>query len=233
MPATPELTRRRNVGATLRSAAAALALTGCAALPPARMALPEGLAALQPVDVAGLGGGRSGEFSVGPQRRRFERGADQARWFDRLETDKTDSRYTLALAGGGSAEVGCKARQARVVAGVLDVPVRPYGVTCLWRAGAELTLAATRHATLQERIGSWRGGGTTLELRSVHRVQGSALSLAAPIGYLLLAGGRPVGAVEHNGSVPRLWRPDAASPLHGPVTEAALALALLWDPASR
>ena len=233
MPETLIRKRRRNGGATLRSAAAALALTGCAALPPAQMALPEGLAALQPVDVVGLGGGRSGEFSVGAQRGRFERGADQARWFDRLETDKADSRYTLARASGGSAEVSCKARQARVVAGVLDVPVRPYGVACLWRDGAELTLAATRHATLEERVGSWRGGATTLELRSVHRVQGSPLPLEAPIGYLLLGGGRPVGAVELNGSVPRLWRPDAASPLHGPVTEAALALALLWDPASR
>lgn len=233
MPATPKQTRRRNAGASLQSAAAALALAGCAALPPAQMALPEDLAALQPVDVAGLGGGRRGEFSVGPQQGRYERGADQARWFDRLETDKADSRYTLARAGGGSAEVGCKARQARVVAGVLDLPVRPYGVVCLWRDGAELTLAATRHATLEERVGAWRSGATTLELRSVHRVQGSPLPLAAPIGYLLLAGGRPVGAVELNGIVPRLWRPDAASPLHGPVTEAALALALLWDPASR
>ena len=72
-----------------------------------------------------------------------------------------------------------------------------------------------------------------LELRSVHRVQGSPLPLEAPIGYVFLADGRAVGAVELNGLSPRVWRPAVGLPLRDGVTHAALTLALLWDPAQR
>jgi hypothetical protein len=62
-------------------------------------------------------------------------------------------------------------------------------------------------------------------------VQGSPLPLEQPIGYVMSHEGRPVGAIELNGSTPRLWRPALSDALAEPVTLAALALALLWDPA--
>ena len=71
---------------------------------------------------------------------------------------------------------------------------------------------------------------SAIEVRSIHRVQGSALPLAAPVGYEFLQDGRAVAALELTGPTPRLWRP-ADGPLREPVTHAALALALLWDPA--
>lgn len=75
----------------------------------------------------------------------------------------------------------------------------------------------------------------SLDVQSLHNVQGSPPPLEAPIGTLFSHKGRPVGAVELNGLTPRLWRPARKDPLHESVTLAALALALalLWDPADR
>ncbi|MDZ7651452.1 MAG: hypothetical protein U5L03_02215 [Burkholderiaceae bacterium] len=55
--------------------------------------------------------------------------------------------------------------------------------------------------------------------------QGSPLPLEQPIGYVMSHQGRPVGAIELNGSTPRLWRPAPTDALAEPVTLAALALA--------
>jgi hypothetical protein len=66
----------------------------------------------------------------------------------------------------------------------------------------------------------------------LHEVQGSALPLAAPIGYAFEEAGRPVAAVEINGVTPVLLLPGAADAgLRQRVLQASLALALLWDPA--
>lgn len=210
-----------------------LALAGCASLPAARMALPSELAAIEPVSVRGLGAGREGEWRVGEARGRFERSADRISWFDLAQTDRVGASFTVPGPAGAPASVRCRGRQATLTWRIVDAPVQPYGVSCRWDGGAELSLAAATHPTRDERVGRYRDGAVTLELRSVHRVQGSSLPLEAPIGYLMLEGGRPVAAVELNGTTPRLWRPAATSPLHRPATEAALALALLWDPAMR
>lgn len=88
------------------------------------------------------------------------------------------------------------------------------------------TDAATPGATGSGRV---QFGAVVLQLQSVHGVQGSPLPLEAPIGHVLTQDGRPVGAVEINGT-PRLWHPPAGTPAHDAVTHAALALALLWHP---
>lgn len=85
--------------------------------------------------------------------------------------------------------------------------------------------------TSAERRGSFSAGSTSIDVVSVHAVQGSPLPLEQPIGYVMSHQGRPVGAIELNGPVPRLWRPASSDPLAEPVTLTALALALLWDPA--
>jgi hypothetical protein len=81
------------------------------------------------------------------------------------------------------------------------------------------------------REGRYEGGGVTLLLRSVHQLEGSALPVAQAVGYELLQDGRVVGSVDLSRGVPRLRRPDPATPLGRAVTEAALALALVWEPA--
>jgi hypothetical protein len=131
----------------------------------------------------------------------------------------------------------CRGRQTSLTLGIVTGHPRPATYECLWSGAisAKLSLAAPSWVpgTRAERSGRFSGDGVTLDLQSVHRVQGSPLPLEAPIGYVISHQGQPVGAIELNGSRPRLWRPDSPSPLHEPVTLAALALALLWDPADR
>jgi len=224
---------------SFRSSFAALlagaALLGCAGIEPAQMALPAGLSG-EPVPVAGLGAGRSGTFSVGNQRGSFQRGRDQLSLFELVSFDRAATRYDLALPDGSRTQAACVGRQTTVTVDALIGRPRPFTVQCEWRGArnARLTLSAPSWipGTRAERSGQYTTGSLTLELRSVHEVQGSKLSLEAPIGYVMHHEGRPVGAVEINGSTPRLWRPAAGSTLHEPVTLAGLAVALLWDPAA-
>jgi hypothetical protein len=213
-------------------AAAALVAAGCAGLPALEMALPSELAGVEPVKVRGIGGGRSGEWRIGDLQGRFDRGADRVDWFGLVQTDSVGAGYSVLGGEAVPSGVRCRGRQATVTWRIVEVPVKPYGVECRWTHGAELRLAAVTHPTRDERVGSYRAGELTLEVRSVHAAKGSPLTLQEPVGYLFLDGGRAVGAVELNGTL-RLWRPDAGSALQHPVTEAALALALLWDPAGR
>jgi hypothetical protein len=142
----------------------------------------------------------------------------------------------LTLADGATTQAACVGRQTTVTVNVLTGQPKPYTVTCEWKGArsAQMTLAAPSWipGTRAERSGRYTAGDVTLELRSVHQVQGSPLPLEAPIGYAITHNGQAVGAVEINGTTPRLWRPAAGSPLREPVTMAALAVALLWDPAA-
>jgi len=219
------------------AAAAALTaagLTGCASIKPAQMVLPTGLAG-EPIPVAGLGAGRNGQFTVGDERGSFQRGRDRLSLFEVVSFDRATTRYELELADGATTQAACVGRQTTVSASVLTGQPRPYTVTCEWKGArsAQLTLTAPSWipGSKSERTGRFIMGGVALELRSVHQVQGSTLPLEAPIGYALTHNGQAVGALEINGSTPRLWRPPAGSPLREPVTLAALAMALLWDPA--
>jgi hypothetical protein len=221
-----------------RAAVAALAgisLLGCASIETAQMALPTGLAG-EPTPVAGLGAGRTGAFSVGDERGRFQRGRDALSLFEVVSFDRAATRYELTLADGATTQAACVGRQTTVTVNVLTGQPKPYTVTCEWKGArnAQMTLAAPSWipGTRAERSGRYTAGDVTLELRSVHQVQGSPLPLEAPIGYAITHNGQAVGAVEINGTTPRLWRPAAGSPLREPVTMAALAVALLWDPAA-
>lgn len=231
--------RSRRLGARARVALAALSgsfLLGCAGIRSAEMALPPGVSG-EPTPVAGLGAGRAGTFSVGTERGSFQRGRDGLSLFETVSFDRAALNYDLALADGSTTHASCVGRQTTVSAGVLIGRPRPYTVTCEWTGArsAQLSLAAPSWmpGTRAERTGRYTMGGLVLELQSVHRVQGSSLPLEAPIGYAITHDGRAVGAIEINGGTPRLWRPAPGSPLHEPVTLAALAVALLWDPAAQ
>lgn len=216
----------------LAAVAAVLATAACAALPPARMALPEPLAAVAPEALQGVGGGREGRFEIGALQGQFVRSASRLSLFgDALAADRAALDYRTH-----DVTARCRARQVSAAAGVLVAAVRPFEWTCRYEGAlpGELVLAADAAAPgapSAARQGRVTLAGATLAVRSVHRVQGSPLPLERPIGYVLEVDGRPVGAVELNGP-PRLWRPVAGTPLHDAVTHAALALALLWDPAT-
>jgi hypothetical protein len=230
----PAATPARITGAYPLIAAVLLA-GGCAAIQPARMALPAGLAASsEQVAVQGLDGKRRGDFTLGSASGRFERRADQLSMFGTLESRRGGARYTLKAAGAAEVEGQCQQRETGAQLGVLALPLRPYAVNCQWRDGARLTLEADPRAgrTQEGRQGRFEAAGVQLQLSSVHTLQGSKLPLAQPAGYTLTHRGVVVGAVDLSDSArPVLWRPPAGQPLHDAVTHAALALALLWDPA--
>lgn len=229
---------RAGLGVAALTLALSAALAGCASLPAAQMALPAPLAAAAPEPVQGIGLGRKGEFTLGAERVSFSRGRDRLELFEVVSFDRSPTRYALTRADGSLIEASCRGRQNTVTLGILQGNAKPFSFECEWRqhphgrvAGMTVAAPSWIPGTRAERSGSFTLGSTTIDVKSVHNVQGSPLPLEAPIGYVFSHAGRPVGAVELNGSTPRLWRPAASDPLAEPVTLAALALALLWDPA--
>lgn len=82
-----------------------------------------------------------------------------------------------------------------------------------------------------ERRGEIALGGEVLQIRSVHRLEGSSFTTDTPIGYQFEQDGRVVGAIELNGA-PRLFTEAGIDPgVKRTLVIGALALALLWDPA--
>lgn len=212
---------------------AAVVLAACAGLPAAQMALPAPLAGTAPETLQGVGGAREGRFEIGAWQGTFSRSASRLAVFgDALTADRATLEYSA-----GDVTARCRARQVSGSAGVLGVALRPFEWTCRYEGALQGELVLAADAALPGAPSSARRGrvtiaGTTLAVRSEHRVQGSPLPLEAPIGYVLEQDGRPVGAVELNGA-PRLWRPATGALARDAVTHAALALALLWDPAQR
>jgi hypothetical protein len=226
-------TLRPAVLTTIATSIAALA--ACASLPAAQMALPAELNASTPEPVQGIGMGRQGTFTVGRERGTFSRGKDRLEIFEIVAFDKASTRYSLALADGRTVQAACRGRQTTASVGVLTGQPRPFSFECAWTGALEAHLRIEASSwipgTRAERSGRFLLGNVALDVKSVHNVQGSPLPLEAPIGYTLSHEGVPVGAIELNGTTPRLWRP-AGPPLAEPVTLAALSLALLWDPAA-
>jgi hypothetical protein len=228
----------RNLNRLPLAAALAACLAGlaaCASIPAAQMALPAELDATAAVPVQGIGYGREGSFSVGGGQGTFRRGKDRLEIFELVAFDRASTRYSLRLADGRSVDAACRGRQTTASIGILVGQPKPFKLECEWRGAvsAHMEVAAPSWipGTRAERSGRFHAGNVQLDVKSVHDVQGSPLPLEAPIGYTLLHEGRAVGAIELNGPVPRLWRPADAR-LAEPVTLAALALALLWDPAA-
>ncbi|MCA1246749.1 hypothetical protein [Massilia sp. MS-15] len=217
-------------------AASAIVLTGCAVLPAAEMRLPPSIAAERVETVQGLGGWRNGSFSLSPETGTFSRGRDRVELFSVVNWSSASTRYSLVLADGSRTEAACSGKLVEVTWKAMAASAKPFSFDCEWRGARSAQLkmnAPVVSLTMKaERSGQFVMGGTTLEVQSVHEVRGSSLPLEAPIGYVFKHDGKAVGAIELNGMPPRLWRPASGNALREPVTLAALALALLWDPAT-
>ena len=220
----------------------ASALGGCAAIQPARMVLPENLASnAETIPFSGIGGGRTGVFQLGAYSGRFTRSDERLAVFDPL-FERRDGTTDFELSGPdieGSIEVACRGRARAVTLGVIRHAVQPMTFSCvLSPAGSspgELQVQASREGaggrlTGWEREGHISLGGVSLQIRSVRDVEGSALQLETPIGYVFEHDGMPVGAVETNGSPVVRYLPGASASVKRAVTVGATALALFWDP---
>lgn len=225
--------RRASIALPLTS----LVLAGCASVRVAEMALPGALVGRTPETIEGLGIGRGGEFSIGALAGTFSRGRDRTELFSIVGWDRATTRYRLAPPEGTPIEAACIGKATQVGGRLWEVNVQPFTYTCEWRGPrtGQMTVSAPAASTTGRamRSGSITMGSVIVNVTSVHELRGSALPLAVPIGYVFEREGRPVGAVELNGTTPRLWRPASGDPAHDAVTLGAVALALLWDPADR
>ena len=211
----------------------AAAVSGCAAVREARMAQPASLAAVPDESFGKPGWGRRGEFALSGQAVRYDRGADRLSLFDTLSTGRAPLRYTWAGAAGDS-QAECTARQTELSRGAVAVATKPWTLNCRWSGASDAVMEVGEGRVQwgqQTREGSYRRGDVTLTVRSVHRFEGSGIASATAVGYEFLQGDRAVGSVDLSRGVPQLRRPDPATPLGRAVTEAALAVALVWEPA--
>jgi hypothetical protein len=233
------MTRKTHHAGTRRAAAlvASLSLGACASLPTARIELPDHLAAIAPLTLEGPIGVARGDFRLGELQGSFERQASRLDLFGRLAQDRALVSYRLQ---GDGLRADCKLIGNTATLGALQLPLKRANYACSFsRDGQalpqrlELKAEDAAAGTREERRGSFVAGNVTLELQSLHRVQGSPLPLPAPAGYLMRHQGQVVAALDLNDVRPRLWQraPDAAA--SAAVLQASLALALLWDPASR
>lgn len=209
-------------------------LGACGSLPAARMALPESLASQPALALQGLGTGRSGEFTLAGERGRFERGADRLAVFEALTFDRVSARYS-----SDATRATCRGRQTEGTLGIVAGALRPFELQCRYEGAfaGELMLRGGSAAAGTQSTRSGRlvaASGATVEFASVHRLQGSPLPLSFPAGYVLSAEGRAIGAVELTDSQqPRVWLAPMPAPLEAAAKQAAITLALLWDPSQR
>jgi hypothetical protein len=214
------------------AALAAMVLGACVTT--AAMQRPAELQAAEPVTIGPLPAGQRGRLVVGAEVVAFERSADS---LTALGTVR-QGRGTLQLSHESAASNGqgpflrCSARQLELVRGSAAATVQPLALTCEG-PGRSLQLherpGARLRASGAEREGEYRSGGTVLQLRSVHRLQGSPVPLEQPAGYLLSHAGQPLAALDLAGGQPRLWQQPAAAELRRAALEAALVLALAWE----
>lgn len=224
---------------TALAASTLLLFAGCAAVRDGRPgALPASAGMAQAPSVAGVaqesfgkaGWGRQGEFTFGGQRVRYERGADRLSLFGPLPAGV---RAPLSFSAG-DATTSCEGWTPEQSANGRLADSRPWVLSCKWGAAPAAMLQIGEGQMRRGKLGregAYRRGELTVGLRSAHLLEGSTQPQTAAVGYEMLYQGTVVGSLDLSGPVPRLRRPDPATPLGRAVTEAALALALVWEPA--
>lgn len=221
-----------------------LMLAGCASVrqagdprgapPGARMAQAPSVAGIAEESFGKPAWGRQGEFALHGQRVRYERGADRLALFEPLPAGvKTPLRFSWAGPAGDSAAVCEGWTPAESSANARLVDARPWVLSCRWGSAPAAMLqigeGQMRRGKLS-REGAYRRGDLTVGLRSTHLYEGSPNPQAVAVGYEMLHQGTVIASLDLSGPLPRLRRPDPATPLGRAVTEAALALALVWEP---
>jgi hypothetical protein len=211
---------------------ASLCLAACAGLPAAKMELPSELTPAQ-AHTLPVPGTRSGQFdlpmTLGGGSVRFERSADRWSFFGSADIDRATLKLRWDTDVPPARERQCRLRRTGLQVAGVGLDLQPARLLCEG-AGARLELQERPGAARAGRSGSFTGGTQTLEIRSVHRIQGTPLVQAEPVGYLLLADGRPVAALDLLDTRPVLRVADGAPGQRQAAVEAALLLALSWEP---
>lgn len=221
---------------------ATLALASCAAFQPARMRLPDNLAAITTTVLRGLTGWNTGRFEAGDYLGTFRRSESTEILADSFTRRAARAGFTVSGPGLESAIEGRCRMEERSLDAEVEIAFEPMAYSCDFASEGQAiparlelrevedgSTAAYRH----ERRGEFELDGERIEIASVHDVEGIANGTITPIGYVFEKDGQPVGALDLS-SGPELKLPaDIEEDLVSALTVAALALAVLPDPAER
>lgn len=217
------------------AAGAAVMLSGC--IREARIVMPSELtASTEALQISGMGLGRRGDFKLAGMDGRFTRGADSLSFSGDL---------LVSNSGGGSfryagLEGTCRYREQEVNVGVFSTRTKPFAYHCyLDRNGVpagELLIREERGTTgamlsKRGREGYLIFDNVRYDIKSVHRLEGGRLATATALGYRFDVAGRSVGAVDLNGPNKTLFAPRVGASREA-IFAGALALSVLWDPAT-
>lgn len=225
--------------------ALALLAAGCGGIPAAEMRLPPALADAprQTLPVEGIGGGNNGRFYVGGWQGSFTRFEERIAVFDALVTNRAGAGFAIEGPGiSETIEAACAMRERVIEIDVVSFTPSPMAYACEFSADGrafparfelqEVKTGIADDLSRRQRRGEIALGGEVVQIRSVHKIEGSPFEMANPIGYVFEQQGRTVGAIELNGK-PRLILADSQNEgLSRTLTIAAMALALLRDPAN-
>ncbi len=226
----------RAVIGTLLALALAVLASACNTLQPARMALPDGLAARSEViELPRLSGGARGRTQVAGQALTFERTATRLSLFDEgLLHQRSALRYALDGDATTRGEANCSQRRRSLSFGVIEWTAKPLALFCDFApSGVRLDLEEHRPAIGTQKIarrGLLRVGDRRLSVRSVHQAEGALFETAQPLGYVIDDLGQPIAAVDIAGRAPRLLLSTTDPALRQASLQTLLALALIWDP---
>ncbi|MGQ7828867.1 hypothetical protein [Altererythrobacter sp. Z27] len=222
--------------------AGAWALAACAGLPPAQMRLPADLADNTRVEFQGVSGWTHGRFTVGEYSGGYQRSEERLAFFDTWIKNSGHTEFVVeGPAISTTIEARCRVQEKILDLGSLEFKTKPMSYSCEFTANgrpfpARFELQEVREGlsgalSKEARRGEILLGGEAVQIRSVHRIEGSPFAMASPIGYVFEQDGRPVGAVELNGRPVLILPRGTDQGLARTLTIAALALGLFWDPA--
>lgn len=224
--------------------AVSLLASACSSLPPAQMRLPPALAQQSaPIPVEGIGGHTNGRFYAGAWQGTYQRSEERLAFFDTFVTNRGHSQFIVEGPGiSWTIEARCRMREKVLDFEFAEFTPKPMSYRCDFTAAGEtiparFELQEVRSGlggalSRRERKGEIALGGETVQIHSVHKLDGTPIEMATPIGYVFEQNGQPVGAVEINGT-PRLFIADRTDEsLSRTIAIGAIALAVFWDPAN-
>jgi len=221
----------------------ALAVAGLGGCTAARIEVPSGLAATtRRVELAGMGFGRRGDFTLGASSGTFTRHAlseDDPQFFgsDRITSFFGDGSFSVQGADfDGTVEGKCRYLESEATVGSATITTIRFRYRCSFlRNGQPLQASLTLHAapravgplTAETRAGWLEINGRNFRIEPIHRSPQLAIPTSEPLGYRFVASNSDVGAIDMNGE-----RKTIYAPANGPVREAvligSLALSVLW-----
>jgi hypothetical protein len=191
----------------------------------------------------GMGFGQKGRFSAGPYAASFTRSDTRLALFDAL-IERRSGKTSFALEGpgiDGAIEAECRVGERTINISVISFTPKPMSYLCRFShqgralpARFELQEERSGLAGMmmrQGRRGEIAFDRVVLQIASVHRLEGSAIETATPIGYIFEHEGVPAGSVELNGRPEVRFARGSDAPTRRAVMIAATALGVLWDPA--